>query len=89
MHAHLAIRRRIDEVLGPVSEDDSLDTMRRMCLPWMLYERVARDQPNEVTVPAVSEVKQLAPLPATLRSKGLTRAASRPCSDSCLPWTRG
>lgn len=72
VHAHLAIRRRIDEVVGPASKDDPLDAVRRMCLPWMLYERVARDQPNEAAAPAVSEVKQLAPLPATLRRKGLT-----------------
>lgn len=72
VHAHMAIRRRIDEALGPVSTEDPLDAVRRMCLPWMLYERLTRDRASDVAVPAVSDIKQLKPLPATLRRKGLT-----------------
>ena len=72
VHAHLTIRRSVDEALGPVSSSDPLDGPRRMCLPWMLYERVASDQPSEGAVPAPSEVRHLTPLPATLRRKGLT-----------------
>lgn len=72
VHAHMAIRRCIDDMLGPPSASDPLDAVRRMCLPWMLYERVTNDQPSESAVPTVNEVRQLSPMPATLRRKGLT-----------------
>lgn len=72
VHAHMAIRRRIDDMLGLPSPTDPLDALRRTCLPWMLYERIANDQPPKSAAPTAAEARQLSPMPATLRRKGLT-----------------
>ena len=68
--AHRAIRTRLDLLLGPVASDNTLGQMQRVCLPWMLYERVANDSGSDPS-PAGDE-PELRPLPASLRRKGLT-----------------
>lgn len=72
VQAHLSIRHRIDEVLGPIAASDSLEKVRRLCLPWLLYERITADKPSDTSGPDKSKPSQLSPLPATLRRKGLT-----------------
>lgn len=72
VHAHITIRRRIDEVLGPVAASDPAEKVRRMCLPWMLYDRLTSGKPSEASIPDNVKQSQLTPLPATLRRKGLT-----------------
>ena len=72
VHAHMSIRRRIDEVLGPVSPTDPLDPYRRMCLPWLLYARLPKGQTPATEESGDGRPKALMPLPATLRRKGLT-----------------
>ncbi|MBK7532060.1 hypothetical protein [Piscinibacter sp.] len=71
VRAHKAIRGRIDGLLGPVPVDDDLELVRRVGIPWLLYERVANDGAgeSESAAPASTALK---PLPATLRRKGLT-----------------
>ncbi len=70
VRAHKAIRKRIDEVLGSVG-GDSLDLVKRICLPWMVYERIS-DDGTEATADPADATSALKPLPATLRRKGLT-----------------
>lgn len=70
VRAHKAIRTRIDLALGPVGED-SLEPVRRLCLPWALYERISEDD-SDTTADPIDTTSTLKPLPATLRRKGLT-----------------
>lgn len=70
VRAHKAIRTRIDTVLGPVGSDP-LDLVRRICLPWMVYERISEDG-SEAPADPTDTTSGLKPLPATLRRKGLT-----------------
>lgn len=70
VRAHKAIRGRIDSALGPVSSDP-LDPVRRICLPWMVYERISADGAESPADPT-DAASALRPLPATLRRKGLT-----------------
>ena len=72
VRAHKAIRKRVDTVLGPVNTGNPIDTVRRICLPWMVYERITEDGTNEPPVDPAEGVAALKPLPATLRRKGLT-----------------
>ncbi|WP_157108118.1 McrB family protein [Azoarcus olearius] len=72
VRAHNAIRARVDAVLGPVTGGTPIDAVRRICLPWMLYERVVDDGTNEASAAPTGDVTTLKPLPATLRRKGLT-----------------
>jgi 5-methylcytosine-specific restriction enzyme B len=73
VHAHKAIRARIDAALGQPAAGDKQEAVRRVCLPWLLFERIdgesssaSKDQ-QEIVAPV-----GLKPLPATLRRKGLT-----------------
>jgi 5-methylcytosine-specific restriction protein B len=70
VRAHKAIRSRIDVLLGPAGADP-LELVRRICLPWMVYERIAEDGTDAAADPAEA-FAVLKPLPATLRRKGLT-----------------
>lgn len=70
VRAHKAIRARIDGVLGPAGSAP-LDVVRRICLPWMVYERVS-DDGSDATADPSDAASALKPLPATLRRKGLT-----------------
>lgn len=72
VRAHKAIRKRIDDVLGPEAAENPIATVQRICLPWMVYERVADDGPNEASADQPEDVTAIKPLPATLRRKGLT-----------------
>jgi 5-methylcytosine-specific restriction protein B len=68
--AHKAIRKRFDAVLP--SSSDPLDKVRRICLPWLLYEYIVDDGTSDASVDPAEEGIVLKPLPATLRRKGLT-----------------
>jgi len=70
VRAHKAIRTRIELALGPVGEDP-LEPVRRLCLPWALYERISEDG-SDTTADPIDTTSTLKPLPATLRRKGLT-----------------
>lgn len=72
VHAHKAIRKRIDNLLGSVDPKDSLALMRRICLPWMLYERISTEAGSEIDNSDVGPSTTLIPRPATLMRKGLT-----------------
>lgn len=72
VRAHKAIRKRVDAVLGPETIINPVDAVRRICLPWMIYERIADDSINEAAQDPTEDVTALKPLPATLRRKGLT-----------------
>lgn len=72
VRAHKAIRKRIDDLLGPVATGRPIEAVRRICLPWMVYERVADDGINEASIDPTKDVVALKPLPAPLRRKGLT-----------------
>lgn len=69
VHMHLAIRARIDAALGPVAANDPAAAAQRLCLAWLLYERLTAE-PETVEI-AETELG-LKPYPATLRRKGLT-----------------
>jgi len=69
---HMKIRGRIDEVLGQVSDNDHDGKIRRTCLPWLLYERIAEEDSRSLDSTSVTPLSALIPLPATLRRKGLT-----------------
>jgi hypothetical protein len=76
VHAHIAIKRRLDALLGPVAPDSPTGELDRLSLPWFLYEHIA-DEPESVTEPLstdeiASSTDGLHPLPASLRRKGLT-----------------
>lgn len=72
VRAHKAIRKRIDDVLGPEATPNPIATVQRICLAWMIYERVADDGTNEASADLPDDVTAIKPLPATLRRKGLT-----------------
>jgi hypothetical protein len=72
VRAHKAIRRRIDTLLGSVPSGDSIALMRRICLPWLLYERISSEAGGEKSDEVVGSQSALKPRPATLRRKGLT-----------------
>jgi 5-methylcytosine-specific restriction protein B len=72
VRAHKAIRRKVDAALGASENNDALEVVKRVCLPWALYERIS-DEPNVEHVPTKNEIaSQLKPQPAALRRKGLT-----------------
>lgn len=72
VHAHLSIRKRVDDALGPLSNADPLEAVRRLSLPWLLYERLTGNKPTKTIVPSGGKQAQLTPLPVALRRKGLT-----------------
>ena len=72
VRAHKAIRTRIDALLGPFNEAEPLELVRRICLPWMLYDRISDEEPTDATENPSDTAAALKPLPAALRRKGLT-----------------
>ncbi|TFZ02981.1 restriction endonuclease [Ramlibacter henchirensis] len=68
--AHQAIRSRVDTVLGAAAADD--EEVRRICLPWLLYDWLNRENVGESEQAELGSPATLKPLPATLRRKGLT-----------------
>lgn len=66
------VRRRVDEVLGPVAPGWEAQAAR-MTLPWLLLERNVRrsaDKTEKVQKPGIDT--KLQPLPAARRRRGLT-----------------
>jgi 5-methylcytosine-specific restriction enzyme B len=76
IHAHIAIKRRIDAVLGPVDPNKTNGELERLSLPWYLYEHIAEEQESGAEVSSTGTISLAAdgprPLPASLRRKGLT-----------------
>jgi 5-methylcytosine-specific restriction enzyme B len=76
IHAHIAIKRRIDAVLGPVDPKRPNGELERLSLPWYLYEHIAEEQECGAKVSSTVSISPAAdgprPLPASLRRKGLT-----------------
>jgi len=72
VRAHKSIRTRIDTLLGTVTEAEPLELARRICLPWMLYDRISDEEPTAATENPSDTATALKPLPAALRRKGLT-----------------
>lgn len=71
VRAHKAIRSRIDVLLGPVG-NDPLEPVQRICLPWIMFDRITNDSTSDVTATNNDTSNALKPLPAALRRKGLT-----------------
>lgn len=66
------VRRRVDEVLGPVAPGWEAQAAR-MTLPWLLLEQaVRRDTEKTETVETPGIDTKLQPLPAARRRRGLT-----------------
>lgn len=72
VRAHKSIRARVDDVLGQVDGASLPDLVRRMCLPWMVYERITEEAAPDAATDPSTQASALKPLPATLRRKGLT-----------------
>jgi 5-methylcytosine-specific restriction enzyme B len=69
---HLWVRQRIDDILGPAS-DEPAALAERMALPWMLYERFVQHRADETEEPIEGgKDLKLVPLPAARRRRGLT-----------------
>ncbi|MCC8402004.1 hypothetical protein LJ655_08875 [Paraburkholderia sp. MMS20-SJTN17] len=76
VHAHMAIKRRLETLLGPVDPNRSDAEVERLSLPWFLYEHIV-DEPELEAEPSPGGTDSatpvgLRPLPASLRRKGLT-----------------
>ena len=69
---HLGVRRRLDEVLGPVDESDLDQIAERLKLPWLLYALVTSVEQDPTTTVVGPGTAQLVPLPAARRRRGLT-----------------
>ena len=71
IHMHIAIRKLVEDTLGH-AVPGTMDDVRQMCLPWLLYRQISDDK--EVVAPQSEVVSPsaLVPLPAVLRRKGLT-----------------
>ncbi|MBM7059346.1 hypothetical protein JQX08_01370 [Pseudomonas sp. UL073] len=72
VHMHRTIRDRIDAVLDPIPQEDSAAQARRVCLSWLLYERLNSDSTPETPETLHETELGLKPFPASLRRKGLT-----------------
>jgi 5-methylcytosine-specific restriction protein B len=74
IECHRFIRRRLDSVLGPASDEPEALALR-MVLPWKLYERfiAPRSGPSlPLNTVRAEEGHGLSPLPAVRRRRGLT-----------------
>jgi len=71
IHMHMAIRKLVEDVLGPATSG-SLDSVKQMCLPWLLYSRISDDKGVATSQSEEASVHGLIPMPAVLRRKGLT-----------------
>lgn len=73
VRAHKTVRSRVDSVLDSLPSNVSIGDVQRICLPWMLYERIDDETANDEVSPSTeNETSALKPQPATLRRKGLT-----------------
>ncbi|WP_374429372.1 McrB family protein [Ideonella dechloratans] len=72
VRAHKAIRSRIDALLGPIGGAGPLELVKRICLPWMVFDRISDDGTTDSSADPSEATAALKPLPAALRRKGLT-----------------
>lgn len=43
IHMHIAIRKMVEDILGPAAPG-TLDSVKQMCLPWLLYRQISDDR---------------------------------------------
>jgi 5-methylcytosine-specific restriction enzyme B len=71
IHMHIAIRKMVEDILGP-AEPGSLDAVKQMCVPWLLYRQITDDKEAAAPQSEAAPASGLVPMPAVLRRKGLT-----------------
>ena len=71
IHMHMAIRKLVEDILGTAAPG-SLDSIKQMCLPWLLYSQISEDKAAVTPQSEDVSVNGLSPMPAVLRRKGLT-----------------
>lgn len=71
IHMHIAIRKLVEETLHPVAPG-TMDSVRQMCLPWLLYRQISDDKGAATAQSEAAPTNGLVPMPAVLRRKGLT-----------------
>jgi len=71
IHMHIAIRKMVEDILGPAAPG-TLDSVKQMCLPWLLYRQISDDKEAAVPQSEAAPADGLVPMPAVLRRKGLT-----------------
>jgi 5-methylcytosine-specific restriction enzyme B len=71
MARQVAIRRRLDALLGPVAPGFDAQA-RRLRLPWHLYRQTQASGEEPTIEPDVAAGAELIPLPAARRRRGLT-----------------
>jgi len=71
IHMHMAIRKLVEDVLGPATPG-SLDSVKQMCLPWLLYSQISDDKDAGTQQSEEVSLHGLTPVPTVLRRKGLT-----------------
>jgi hypothetical protein len=69
---HLAVRARLDDVLGAVDPSDIEAVVARLTLSWMLFAYATKDERDVAPPPIEPGPVKLMPLPATRRRRGLT-----------------
>ncbi|MEM4987232.1 hypothetical protein V8G57_07495 [Collimonas sp. H4R21] len=70
MHTH--IKTRLNMLLGAVSSDNIPEKIKRLCLPWYLYDSLFAATDEASISPATPIDSTLKPLAAIKRRKGLT-----------------
>lgn len=71
IHMHIAIRKMVEDILGP-AEPGTLDSVKQMCLPWLLYTQISNGEGAARSPSEAVPANMLVPMPAVLRRKGLT-----------------
>lgn len=69
---HKAIRQRTDQALAKTDAPVTVTEVTRICVPWLLYERLNNDSAIDGSALETPTQSGLVPLPARLRRKGLT-----------------
>lgn len=69
---HKAIRQRTDQALAKTDAPVTVTEVTRICVPWLLYERLNNDSAIDGSALETPAQSGLVPLPARLRRKGLT-----------------
>ncbi len=86
IHAHMAIKRRLEDVLGAVDPANPDGQLERLNLPWVLFKQIDKAStlaPASAAQGALDQTPDgLRPLPPELRRKGLT--AMRGCFSTLL-----
>lgn len=68
VYAHAFVLKRIGSLIGDVDASDTAALVRRICLPWFVYERT---QDDAVPEDAATSFERFKPVPAALRLRGL------------------